>query len=57
MLNAADHDEEIAFGAFRLDMRGRTLRRDGISVPMGRAASIFSAFWARCAAIWSHATS
>ena len=33
--NAADHGEEIAFGPFRLDMRGRTLHRDGTSVPMG----------------------
>ena len=35
MLNAADHGEEIAFGPFRLDVRGRTLQRDGASVPMG----------------------
>jgi DNA-binding winged helix-turn-helix (wHTH) protein len=35
MLNAADHGEEITFGPFRLDMRGRTLQRDGASVPMG----------------------
>jgi TolB-like protein len=35
MLNAADHGEEIAFGPFRLDMRGRVLYRDGISVPLG----------------------
>ena len=35
MSNAADHGEEIAFGPFRLDVRGRALHRDGISVPMG----------------------
>src|SRR5688572_13356661 len=35
MTNAADHGEEIAFGPFRLDVRGRALHRDGISVPMG----------------------
>jgi TolB-like protein len=35
MSNAADHGEEIAFGPFRLDVRGRALHRDGSSVPMG----------------------
>jgi DNA-binding winged helix-turn-helix (wHTH) protein len=35
MLNAADHGEEIAFGPFSLDVRGRALYRDGISVPLG----------------------
>ena len=35
MANAADHGEEIAFGPFRVDVRGRVLYRDGISVPLG----------------------
>jgi TolB-like protein len=35
MANAADHGEEIAFGPFRVDVRGRVLYRDGTSVPLG----------------------
>jgi len=31
----ADRGEEIAFGPFRVDVRGRTLYRDGTSVPLG----------------------
>ena len=28
-------DEEVAFGPFRLDMRRRTLSRDGVGVTLG----------------------
>jgi TolB-like protein len=35
MAQAADHGEEIAFGPFRLDMRARTLQRDGTVVQVG----------------------
>lgn len=35
MAHAADYGEEIAFGPFRVDVRGRVLYRDGISVPLG----------------------
>ena len=35
MANAADHGEEIAFGPFRVDVRGRALYRDGTGVSLG----------------------
>ena len=35
MANTADRSEEIAFGPFRVDVRSRTLQRDGTSVPLG----------------------